>query len=293
MLLIGGGAQDPNILRLLEHATASGIEVCALLVGPDAHPRIDWDLEADRLVLDGGEIRPNAVFLRYDVFTNLADGRPESLARASAWYAAVAGWALAHPDVRFLNRGSRDSGANKPHALQLARACGLTVPFTRVTNDLDVLEALERERPMIAKPVDGGAHTQALGALLETSERREHSAAAPAITQERLVAPEVRVYVVGERVFPFRIFSSALDYRTSTDTQVRALADLPAEIGHGVLRLLEALSMDWGAADFKACEKTGELRFLEINSGPMFVAFDLACGGALCDGMLEWLVGSP
>jgi hypothetical protein len=33
---------------------------------------------------------------------------------------------------------------------------------------------------------------------------------------------------------------------------------------------------------------------LEINSAPMFVAFDRACDGVLCDALLDWLMsGRP
>jgi hypothetical protein len=50
--------------------------------------------------------------------------------------------------------------------------------------------------------------------------------------------------------------------------------------------------MDYGAADFKADPETGALRFLEINNGPMFTAFDRASEGRLTRAMAEHLSAS-
>jgi len=57
----------------------------------------------------------------------------------------------------------------------------------------------------------------------------------------------------------------------------------------GLQRLMDRLKMDFGAADFKAAPTTGELRFLEINNGPMFAAFDKVCDGRLTGQMAEFL----
>ncbi len=62
----------------------------------------------------------------------------------------------------------------------------------------------------IAKPVPGG-YCQPLSELLPTVERRDGLAAAPAIVKERLVAPEVRIFGIGNRFIPFHVRSDALD----------------------------------------------------------------------------------
>ena len=47
--------------------------------------------------------------------------------------------------------------------------------------------------------------------------------------------------------------------------------------------------MDFGAADFKTDPETGELCFLEVNTSPMFAAFDQVAGGKLAEAILETL----
>ncbi len=55
---------------------------------------------------------------------------------------------------------------------------------------------------------------------------------------------------------------------------------------------MDRLGLDFGAADFKICPRTGARLFLEVNSAPMFAGFDRAAGGALADTILDWL-GAP
>lgn len=38
---------------------------------------------------------------------------------------------------------------------------------------------------------------------------------------------------------------------------------------------------------------TGEPLFLQLDNGQMFVAYDRATGGAMCEGMPRYLTGSP
>lgn len=289
-LLIAGGSADPNLDRLEERARARGLEPMSLRVGPRLPPRVRWDLAGDALLVEGEPVRPRSVFLRHDVFAAMGDPRPAVAEQALAWYTLVSGWALAHEDLRLLNRRSRQYGANKPLALHLARALGLRVPATAFTNDL---RALERGAswPRVVKPIGGGALCESLPEVLVRTGQRDGVAAQPAIVQQRLVPPELRVYVVGRRLFPFRVISDQLDYRADDRARVEPHDGLPTELGRRLLALAERLGLDWAAVDLKTDPADGEPCFLEINSAPMFVAFDRACAGQLCDAMLDWLTG--
>jgi hypothetical protein len=289
-ILIAGGDADHSLLSLRRRALTRGFEHVSLLAGADGHPVLTWDVQADRLELDGREIRPGACFIRYDVFTHMADKDPESARRASAWYNAVAGWLQVHPEVRILNRHFSGSN-NKPYLLHLAKTVGLEIPVTRVSNDLDALERWAGERPLAAKPVQGGAHCQEMADMLASV--REAGPAAPFIAQNRLVQPEMRLYKVGSRFIAFEMRADVLDYRTTHATMVipKPLHEVPRELCEGLGRLMELLGMDYGAADFKTDPDTGRLLFLELNSSPMFFGFDLATGGAVSDAILAALTG--
>ena len=72
--------------------------------------------------------------------------------------------------------------------------------------------------------------------------------------------------------------------------QVPRLDKVVLNIGMGEA-LTNAKSLDFAAADFKAEPASGRLLFLEINNGPMFVAFDRAAGGELSAAIVCALAG--
>jgi hypothetical protein len=287
-ILIAGGDTDHSLLSLRRRALTRGFDHLVLLAGAGTHPTFEWDLQGDRLTVDGREIRPAACFIRYDVFTHMADKDPESAVRANGWYSAVAGWVQVHPEVRRLNGDFRGSN-NKPYLLHLARQAGMEIPVTRVSNDLDALERWGGERALAAKPVQGGAHCREIADMLEVA--RQAGRPAPFITQNRLVQPEMRLYRIGTRFIAFDMRADVLDYRTTNTTQVvpRPLDQVPRELCDGLARLMDGLGMDFGAADFKTDPDTGRLLFLELNSSPMFFGFDLVTGGAVSDAILDAL----
>src|SRR5512134_1482499 len=139
MILIVGGKDDPNITSLVRRAPRCGVPYVALLVGAEPGPSIVWDIAQDRLELNGSAVRPRAVFLRYDIFTHLRDGRPESQRRAARWYDTVLSWVLAHEEVAFFNRRYGTRHVAKPLLLHLAKSVGIAIPQTTVTNNSERL----------------------------------------------------------------------------------------------------------------------------------------------------------
>ncbi len=287
-VLVVGGAADRSLTDLLERAGELGAPVRGLLVHPDQTPRLTWDLEEDTLWLDGEPVWPAGVFLRADVFWSTLDDRPEAGYRSDAWHGTLQSWARAHPDVRLLNRDMRP--VSKPEALLRARRAGLWIPETVISNDLALLQARAAEGA-VAKPVGGGGHCHPLAELLERTPTREGATAAPAIVQTRMPGLDVRIFAVGAERFAFTLVSSVLDYRL--DPRVRVLVrPLPGpEVMAPLDRLLDELGLDFAAADLRE-DADGRLRFLEVNTQPMFAAFDAAVEGALSAAILGWLRAS-
>lgn len=289
VILVAGGDADPNLARLLRRLAGRGVDHLALLAGATAAPRLTWDLARDRLWIGGVEARPTALFLRHDVFTHLADRRPEVQTRATRWYQTLMSWALAHDEVAFLNRAHGARQASKPYVLHLARRVGLAVPETLVTNDpRDLAPGDEEAEAWVVKPVNGGEYTRPLTDARTDEAWRRRCAEAPALVQRRLVGPELRVYRVGGRWFAFHLRSGALDYRADPGVEVAAVP-APDALTAPLGRLMDRLGLDFGAADFKTCPETGRPLFLEVNSAPMFAAFDRVAAGALSDAILDWL----
>lgn len=88
------------------------------------------------------------------------------------------------------------------------------------------------------------------------------------------------------------MFSTELDYRATQNCRVEFMEGFSSrELTDALRKLLTKLGLGFAAADFKTDAGTGRLLFLEVNTGPMFAAFNHASNGKLCDAMIAQLSG--
>lgn len=287
-ILIGGGRGDPSLACLIEAAHRHGLGVVPVLVDLDAEPCVDWNVATGRMIIDGAAADPAGLFLRYDVFTPRNPSAP--LDRALGWHNILLGWAAGRPEIRLFNREISPQSGIKPYQLQLARTLGLSIPTSWIGNDLRAVRARDAAAS-IAKPVGGGAYVQPLADALDGQDPAAHRAPIPAIVQERLGYPEYRVFVIGDDTHVFEIASTALDYRPDPATRLdyRGRLGPIAEAVEGCRRVAAAVRCDFAACDLKTRDGDAQPVFLEINTGPMFAAFDRAAEGAVTRSMLAYL----
>lgn len=290
VLLLAGGPEDPNLIALAQAAQRTNVDLLDLRLPASESRAFCWHPGESAVRYDGRELAATAGFIRHDVFGGMQDPRPEVSARAYAWYQTVMGWLLSEPRIRMFNRRMSAAATNKPAALVLAKKAGLRIPPTTITNQAGDFRS-EQLDTMIAKPVGGGDYCYSLAEALAKTDLRSGLAASPAIVQKRLVAPEVRIYVIGQTAFAFEVRSSSLDYRVNQDAELILLPQMPQELPM-LRQLMSQLGLDFGAADFKTDPDTGHLIFLELNTSPMFARFDYVSQGRLCEVMLKELGGS-
>ena len=289
-LLLAGGYEDPNLTALAKAAQRASVEFLDLRLPVDESPAFCWNPEEGAPRFSGRRIQATGAFIRHDVFGGMKDPRPEVGTRAAGWYQTLLGWLLSEPKIRLFNRQISPAAINKPAALALARGAGLRTPATWITNEAARL-AGNGVQSMIAKPVLGGDYCYPLSEALEKTKLRDGLAAMPAIVQKRLVAPEVRVYVIGQSAFAFEVRSNSLDYRVNQDAELIRLPEIPRELS-SLRQLMSRLGLDFGAADFKTDPDTGQLVFLELNTSPMFARFDQVSGGQICAAIIHELTAA-
>jgi hypothetical protein len=304
-LLLAGGFLDPNLTVLADTALRTNVELLDLRLPADESPAFCWPLEQSAPRLSDKHLKATGAFIRHDVFGGMQDPRPEVSARAYAWYQTLMGWFLSEPRIRLFNRQISSAAMNKPAALVLAREAGLRIPQTWVTNEVSKFTGNgaqdsqpQRKHPeddqlgkMIAKPVLGGDYCYSLAEALAKTDLRNGLAAVPAIVQKRLIAPEIRIYVIGQSAFAFEVRSSSLDYRVNQDAELILLSEVPPELAR-LRKLMARLGMDFGAADFKTDPETGQLVFLELNTSPMFARFDQISGGQISAAIIHELTAT-
>lgn len=286
-LLLAGGEDDPNLVALLKAAAKAGVETLELRISSAESPAFSWNPATGVPRLSGQELKPGGAFIRYDAFASMKDPRPAVNSRALGWYQTLMGWLLSQRGIRIFNREISQIASNKPASLFCARDAGLSIPATLVTNEVGSFGAGKLDA-LVAKPVAGGDYCHPLADAMNKAELRGGLAATPAIVQKRLVAPEIRIYVIGQFAFAFEVRSSSLDYRVNQDAELILLPEVPRELSM-LRKLMSWLGMDFGAADFKTDPETGQLLFLELNSSPMFARFDQVSGGQLCTAIIHEL----
>lgn len=289
MLLIAGGEADTQLRRMIGRARERGITLTTLLHSPADNLPLVWDLETGTMRIGTAEIRATAAFVRQDVFRYLATRKPTDQTDARNWKVMFDGWLWSNPDIRIFNRDfAMKDAVNKPLALIWARDAGLPVPRTSIHASKDEALASLDSGPVVYKPAAGGDMCRALDREALARVHKPHLPR-PYIFQERLVAPDLRIFRVGERFYAFEIEADALDYRTVGEAARIRRVTVPLHLLGPLRKLTNRLGLTYAAADFKASAESDALIFLEVNSNPMFAAFDNASEGALVDGMLDWL----
>lgn len=166
---------------------------------------------------------------------------------------------------------------NKPFQLYQASVNGFTIPDTIISNNFDsILERSASFREMIYKPLgyfiagpDKILFSNKLSAG-ELAESKENVAIAPCIFQQYVDKDfEMRVTIVGKKVFAVKIYSQAglnsrFDWRRDQFNLKYEAMDLDTVFREKLLQFHELLGLVYGAYDFIVC-KDGQYVFLEVN----------------------------
>ncbi len=178
--------------------------------------------------------------------------------------------------VRWINHPAMDSAANyKPRQLAVAARAGLSVPRTIITSDPEHAREFMGTDQVIYKGMSGGVispdgrHQYIPTTLVSADEVDDGVAGTAHLFQENVPkAFEVRLTIMGQRMFPVAIHAGSdaarLDWRTDYRSLSYEAVRLPADIEQGVRRLMDELGLYFGALDF-AVTPDGEWKFFEVN----------------------------
>lgn len=216
------------------------------------------------------------------------------------WQEAIAGlWHLL--DARWVNDPGRDEvAARKALQLSVAAEIGLRVPRTLVTSDP------EQARAFIAGGNGSGTIFKTFSCTHEIwRETRlvrpdeldllDAVRLAPVIFQEYVPADvDLRITVVGERLFPAAIHSQSTDYpvdfRMSLGQAAVEPAALPADVETRLLTLMRRLGLVYGAIDMRRTPG-GDHVFLEVNTAGEFLFVEERTEQPIARTLAELLAG--
>jgi glutathione synthase/RimK-type ligase-like ATP-grasp enzyme len=205
--------------------------------------------------------------------------------------------------TRWVNDPVRqDVASRKPFQLATAAGAGLRVPRTVVTNDRDAARAFlatcrgERGIDAVVKrlTVLGDAPSPTRRVLPEHLERLP---TAPVILQEYVDGADLRVTLVGRRVFAMEIDArrSACpeDCRVDRENLARTArpVELPVTVLGGLAALRERLGLEYAAFDLRRTDG-GEHVFLEVNPTGEWLWVEELVGAPITEAVTDLLAGA-
>ncbi|MCM2420983.1 ATP-grasp ribosomal peptide maturase [Streptomyces sp. RKAG293] len=201
--------------------------------------------------------------------------------------------------AHYVNHPWRNQDAeHKPARLAVAARCGLAVPPTLMTNDVDRARRFARDHgPVVYKLLrstdfvddDGRANTvwveevppedigPGVAQTLHTFQQRVDKLA------------DVRLTIVGDELFAARIDgSSFLDWRRDYDALSYRLVETPGVVEKGVRAFLEAFGLVFGAFDF-GLDTDGRWWMYECNPNGQWAWFPEAISARIASAIADQL----
>jgi glutathione synthase/RimK-type ligase-like ATP-grasp enzyme len=230
-------------------------------------------LEGRRLCLEDADVvwwrRPQT----FQFSPGLGDSGVQAFAHGEFQEAFAGLWLSL--DLFWINHPCRDQEAGrKAFQLRLGADLGFEIPDTLITsNPQDALRFVERYGPerTIYKSFSATAQHWRETRVLKPEELAllDNVRFAPVIFQEYIPAEvDLRITVVGDRIFPAAIYSQQTayryDFRMDMLTAKVEAAVLPTDIEQKLLELMRRLGLVYGAIDMRRTPD-GRHVFLEIN----------------------------
>lgn len=243
----------------------------------------------------GGEIRTATRAVALDEVRSVYWRRPRPYAaptgpdaQEARWCADQARYGLggilaALPGAHYVNHPWRNRAAEyKPGQLAAAAQCGLRVPPTLLTNDVDEARQFAAEYgPVVYKPLHNSDYTDPQGHALtvwveEVAPEDLNAGVGRTIHlfQQRVdKAADIRLTAVGDRLFGVRIDGSpGLDWRRHYDDLAYTLIDVPPGVAKSVRDYLTVFGLTYGAFDF-GLDSSGTWHWYECNPNGQFAWF--------------------
>jgi glutathione synthase/RimK-type ligase-like ATP-grasp enzyme len=213
------------------------------------------------------------------------------------WFTLECYW-MSHPEAIRI-------AEHKVYQLKIAQTLPFAIPKTLITNDPSAVRSFYSDcnHRMIIKPLYLGFIKQAqtskniFTSVVSEEELKdiESISLCPSIFQEKIEKQfDIRVTVVGERVFAAKIIPTALpenvpDWRFAPLEKLRHYKyDLPADIESACVKLVRILGLNFGAIDL-ALDNKDNFVFFEINPNGQWAWLETALGFHISKAIVDQL----
>lgn len=211
--------------------------------------------------------------------------------RSAIFHAALTDW-LETASCPVLNRISRmASNASKPYQAQHIARAGFKIPETIVTNDPAVVRAFVRLHKRVV--FKSTSSIRSIVKELRPSHMRtlDRVRLLPTQFQRFVDGLNIRVHVVGTRVFATEIRTDATDYRYASrenrDVTLRPRR-LPKDVAERCLILAQRLGLPFAGIDLIR-SADDEYYCLEVNPSPAYNYYEERTGQRISSAVVDYL----
>lgn len=182
------------------------------------------------------------------------------------------------------------SNNSKPYQALLIRKSGFSIPDTLITNDPGrLMEFASGNIPLIYKSISS---VRSIVAPLDEKAMAKIKSLRnlPTQFQRRIDGFNVRVHVIGNRLFATQILSMATDYRYASLENVPAEFrpfELNVDLRRRCIRLARICNLDFAGIDLII--DTERVYCLEINPSPGYSYYQKSTGQQISDALAKYL----
>ncbi|MGB0098584.1 MAG: hypothetical protein WBP81_39335 [Solirubrobacteraceae bacterium] len=292
MIVLFGSLTDEPLAAVVVALADRGADL--LLIDPRDEPantRLAFEPATDPLTgwLRCGE---RSIALADVSSVYLRDTGPIREPRSRERHVALSGLLDSWPTLVVNRPSAMASNSSKPYQAQVITSCGLAAPRTLVTTNPAYARAFYDacDGRVIFK---SASHLRSIVQRLETADldRLDQLQACPTQFQEYVAGIDIRVHVIGERIFATEIDTTATDYRyagrVGAEMRMRDTR-LPDEIATACRRLADTLQLALTGIDLRRTPD-GRWYCFEANPSPVFTYYERYSGQPLTDAVCELL----
>jgi glutathione synthase/RimK-type ligase-like ATP-grasp enzyme len=307
MILLAGIPSEPPLARVAYELELLDVPVVLFNQREAGHGHVEFRLEPGGL---HGELRLGDVTHRLEDFaaayTRLMDDRilpelegevPDSPVRTACreLHDTLYRWLEITP-ARVVNRASAmGSNGSKAYQLQLLARAGFAVPETLVTNDPELVHEFLAEHGRVVYKSVSGSRSIVQELTADDFGRLDDIRWCPVQFQAYVDGVDVRVHVIGERVFATRVSSGAIDYRYAgagggEHARLEAI-ELNDDVAERCVEFTRSLGLRFSGLDLRFPAE-GDVVCFEANPCPAYAYYEGHTGQPIAAAVALHLAGA-
>jgi len=306
MILLCGIPSEPPLARVQRELVDMGVSHVLFNQRHAANSKLDFEVGRESvtgtLTLEGADYELDSFTGAY---TRLMDvTRLPELADEPAASPRRAQTVLVHDELvrwlevtpgRVVNRSRpMASNSSKPYQAQLIKSFGFATPETLITNDPEAVRVFRAEFGRVVYKSISGVRS-IVSELTDDDLSRLHTIRwCPVQFQQYVHGLDIRVHVVGERVFATAIHSNGTDYRYVGNSAEGEIDLNPYHIDDTVaatcVALTNHLGLSFSGIDLRV-SPDGKVYCFEVNPSPAFSFYESHTGQPIARAVASYLVG--